>query len=83
MKNKKEIQNFKLQLNNLGINMSLDTEVRDDGKRLENYVFEYEEQRIKIIEPIINRDFGRSKEIISDINFYKEWVEYLLKEFKK
>jgi hypothetical protein len=83
MKNKAEIHKFKLQLEYFGITMSLDQEIRSDGKRLENYIFECDNDQVKIIEAIINRDFGRTKEIISDVNFYEEWFDYLIKRFKR
>lgn len=59
MYNPKEFKTFVRNLHKEGILVFLDWELRKDGKRLENYVFRRGPKTMKIIEPLVRREFGQ------------------------
>jgi hypothetical protein len=93
MKNLKEFNKFKEKLKQLNISILLDNELRSDGKRLENYVFTKNGKSIKILESLINKDFGAAyyftqvkKEFtyvpLSDEKFYDGWIVFITENLK-
>jgi len=98
-KRKIEFELFQENLKKEGINFYLDPEVRDDGKRLENYVFEKNGVKIKTIEKIVRRESGQCSIFVPtgskkrgedftlipliDKEYYKQLLFLTINSFKK
>jgi len=85
-----EFEIFQDTLKTKGIDFYLDMDLRHDGERLENYVFEKNGKQIKVIEKLVRRETGQSHVFVptgskkkgedftlvplTDNEFYKQWL---------
>jgi len=93
-----EFDLFQENLKKAGIDFYLDQDVRDDGERLENYVFEKNGYILKTIEKLIRRETGQCSIFVptgskkrgedftliplTDKEFYKQWLHLITNHFK-